>query len=1434
MSATSIINKLSWLLATFLAIQASIALAMTSTDEIYFNPALGIVFDQIEAYDAFDLQKMNRQGADYAVITTVLVESYASLISSLLIGAIPSYTCENIDSQPTIVIADGQADITESTEVFLKKWKSLVDSDFVMAAMLADMELLKKAVQHKNNSLARRNTSCTALALAAETLACFQRLESNCHEKYFNERKMLEAFEIPDFGNEVKALFSDVKPFLAMAGEAKIQKLIESGKSYEEVVLSLTGALKRSLEDSVRLYQDWYSSEQIALLLAEQGDWLQDILGLSKAERQLIKQLVDRNAELDNAMLDYLNGQYSADKERLVDQQSIGALSVYYRENLNAYIALKDTVLSKITALKADGSVLLKEAVAAADEEKEALQTTLDTIRHAAPKLMTGNLNETFKIYVDLDPNGSLTDTGRPLNTARVFLFSTLRQQLISISGCLNNETICSQGDANANPLIECEAKDRSTCTLLSEAGENIDLGVTVDNILQESDGSYSFYCPTGASCINSQRTISKKHMTHILEAIGVPPIVSISKNAKIFVDENLRNLRYEIDFNPFGELADVPPITVTLIENGSVVEPKKIAMIITEHVKTHVISKALNEWLVSMPFIQKAEQQIDTLFSLLAVELQKAPVECIYKSKSNDMRYEPCESTDEIPQGFKITASFQLGSIDPALHSSFGDTSYPIEVVVNQSGAYINAQSVPKALYTKLQSAANDHVNMLLKPLRISESSNLVSLSVNPLFESRFNQLNLAFLVSYRIGAGGCVSDNQEVRLDAPFVNVDNQVKAIFKNAGKVVEKCIRDGLIQRATASLKNQKIKLFGITAKLDDEPQFNSDLNSAVITIALDDQLSRTKVNLKNVTANQRGASFEIDFRTIDWNYKDPGENKNVSEKVGGIIEHRIRTIFRGRSDYFTIMNSELARDGFSFELLVHNLPYIGNYNLGRIYLNALTDRSLMELLKEVVPARLTQAVNHALKENIDIPDLGPIANINPSIRFDGDLLKLNATAELQLYGGVSAPIEIEMFPSHKVHVPNGKQIATTAITSLLTDVIPLKIPPFELKPATTQVTYFSNIGAYGVPFGFSVNVSVVKVDVLGIKITPKKLDLPDSISTTLNTPIIIPPYIVIAEPGFTYYLKKQGLTIDGAITIAEQSVAKIVNIDASIGLVDLNELKFELTGKLIAASSLPLFEAKGTIALKEKFVEYEAGTTKLLKPIVEARGQGRLDGKNLKAYNTTEIRILGIHISDDEFSLTVPPSKKIEDGTLSYGGSQGMLIGTLSFDLGSDLRLKNPNGKASAVIELGGWKAMSGSLVLDLYRAKLDFKALGITIKVIAPSVKAITPRVLLRILADLLKVDIKSLLKMKLDEIVVNLMDTNGKVDEQRSKVPECERPDCGPPPPQPNPTPVPPTPPVPVPLPGPCKEDCDEDPISEEEPGVEGYFACYEQIKGR
>jgi len=1396
--------------------------ATENTQPIFYNPTLEIIFDQIEAYNGFDLSKMNETGTNYQIVAEKLIEKKGSQISQLLTFSIPEYTCSLINSQPTIVFPNNVKTIDKSSAGLLKRWEALIDGDFIALSLFSDLELLKKSIEHSANSLERRNTNCASMALAVSTLQCFQSSKKDCHVAYFEQRKQLEAFELHKFDNEVQTLFSHLKPFLAVSGSEHLKQLLALGNGYAEDALSLTEIFREALRDSIVAYQSWYSSEQIALLLEEQGNWVQDILGLTQGEKQLIKELHSRHKKIDEAMLAYIEGRTNSANEALIENQSTRALLNYYKSNLAAYKGLKDSVLSKINSLKNNGSIVYQQAQDAVKDGNKIAKTKLNLATSAAPKLVEENLNKLFKLYVNLEPNGKLTTQGRPLNKATLFLFSKATKQSLVVPGCISIDgdvpTSCAKGAANANPLIDCDADNQNDCSASHDAGVNIDLGVSVDNILLEADGSYSFYCAPGASCINSQASISRERVTKLLDSMGVPPLVPIISEGKIFIDRNLKNLSYEIDLNPFGGLLDVKPLRLKVIENGSVITPENIGFAIANHVKKEVIPKGLEAWLYSMPFIEKVDAMTDQLFAFNFDGATPLRVEYIVTEGS------------VIPRAIEVIVPVNLASSDSDLQSLLGTESYDISVVINQKGAYIRANTIPKKLYANLQSVASGYVNKLLSPLKTAVNADLININVNPVFESRLNRIEMALLLSYSIDSSGCASAPQNLRLVAPFSDISKQVKGIFDNAKDIVAKCVADGFIKQATAEIQNQEITLFGIKTKIVEGPSFDPGLGKAIMSVQIADADTGISAVLKKVSAKANGSKFEIDFSTADWEHND------TSSKVGAIIQNRIESIFGGSSDYFSMKDTRLSRDGFSFELLVHGLPYVGNYNLGRIYLNALSDLKIVDILKREIKPRLISAVNHALKENIDIPDLGPITDISPIVEFKpDDQLALNANATLQLYSGVTAPIEIGIFPKPHVKVREGKQIALAAITSLLTDVIPISAGPFTFMPVPTQVQYFPNIGAYGVPFGFKVDVGIIKVEVLGIKITPKSFSLPDSISARLNSPIPIPPFIVIADPGFTYYINKKGLTIDGAITIVEQSVAQVVNIDSKIGLKDLKNLTFGLDGKLIAASSLPLYEAFGEISLKQKRLEYRASTSELLKPIIESKGEGLLDGENRKAVNSTSIRILGIHVASDELSLIVPESKRIEDGVLTFGGSQTLLIGTFSYDLSSDLQFKNPGGTATASIELGGWKAMSGTLALNLVRAKLDFKALGINIKVIAPSIKSISPRLLLRILADLLKVDIKSLLKMDLDEIVINLMDSDGKVDEQNSKPPKCDQPNCGAPPgPPPKPGPTPP-PPAPVPPTPPCTEGCPSPvPWAEEEPLVEGYFACYEQLIGR
>lgn len=1018
-----------------------------------------------------------------------------------------------------------------------------------------------------------------------------------------------------------------------------------------------------------------------------------------------------KKAEIDAAykemqVLEKAASEYSvADAEYMAAKMTTEYLSQHIGQNLAEWVRFKDDLLTKLEIFASSAEVLISAVNETELKEKlrEHIKKQVDHKLRSddVEKALNDGINQIF--YFEGVPNGQ-TLNGRALYDVKLFV--------------AKRENNASFDFGELPPKTDREYDFQPGDVDRVSADEKTYLGLIVRNVERKPDGTYKSHRIGAALNVSVDPEFTNAKLEEALAAMGVPVSIPI-RDFDFRISEDLKNFSYEMTVNPFGNGYAVESFELLIVKDGKLRPLETIAKEFKDE-SLKVVKPHAQKWLESFPVVQDAQGAVNGLVALVT-------------STDLDIAFDS-EDRLVLTAPIKIKSSFE----------SIPDVDYSVKLIVTRNGVIMRGDDLPYPLVEAVEKI------LTKKAKEIAGSKAELISHVTPILEIVDNVLSLSATIGISAEALGCRID-ANVTTTFPFDQLVDDITGEIGQIGTRAASCDAANKLNELVSSIQDSKVKFFGYDVSLGEF----SGCAASSCSVSLLVEHATGSMTVKKVIAGLQGAQVKLDLSEAEWD-----ENQ-----AGKFIAAELRGLFGAVDNYLKISKPKLSKRGFSFEADLTNIPYVGHLDLGRIFVNKIDFNSLEVVVRDTIRNRINKEITDFVARNGNIPDVGPIKNPTPVVTMGG-AFSLGMNAQIEVVDQL-LPIEIQLLPEFKFKF-DAAGAGRGILQSVISSIIPLKIGVVEIKEPL--VTRFAHLGLWGLKTGIKLDMDILKIEASGIGVTTKGVVFPDSIGGSVNAPISVGP-VVIANPGFSYHFKPKGFGISGDITVFASEIEKLVKIDGEItlkGLESLKDLHFELKGNLIAADSLALYTTTGEVHFRNQTITYRSGTNPMLKALIETRNDGDFDGRQKEASTRSSMRILGVKLSENEFKISVHGEKKdASDATsvISLMGEQGFGIGSWFYKVGSDLEFKKPEGAGGINIRLMGWDVLKGHIEASTSKTQLDFKALVFDITVIAPAIYKITPDLLLRTLADLLKIDIKSLLKKpELKKIVVNLLESNGKV----------------------------------------------------------------------
>ncbi|MDW9817142.1 hypothetical protein GOB25_19115 [Sinorhizobium meliloti] len=632
-------------------------------------------------------------------------------------------------------------------------------------------------------------------------------------------------------------------------------------------------------------------------------------------------------------------------------------------------------------------------------------------------------------------------------------------------------------------------------------------------------------------------------------------------------------------------------------------------------------------------------------------------------------------------------------------------------------------------------------------------------------------------------------VAADELVQLDT----VVNRILASGEQTARDIANCVVHKALDSVQQFLANKSLKLFGLTLAIDNAEALADDyaVNPAIgelwPVLKLEDT---TKCELPGPASGSiTGAVIHLADSNPRIDLSGIARNEAESTLLGRAVECRLRSLIApgGTIDF---QDYQISGDVYSVVVTIRNLPWLGDISLGRINLSAFGTEDPQKILTDAVgaalEARIGEEIAHRLAGQVTMPGIGDfelLADGTRVVLFGADArIELRGQVDIQgINASATLTIPFKGLPgSARVNLELG-QTLQDSILGAIADLLPFGGEQVQVS-APKLVRLDANGRRFGLVFGVTANFAMdpspgFKVEIRRIIVTDEDIRLGGQIRLRLGYDLEF-VYFAITDITVIYDTGEggghKGVMLQASVAPLASILKYIIKLEGELDLRELGSKRFTLNAALILLSSLDLMLATGTIDLDKTAITFEAKTSPAVAEVLDVHGSGKLLGEQGLASADAVMGILGVKLSETEMLACSKPCDGLPSPEmLRVRVHQNLLIGEASLLGTTDFELNNPQIGGRVDLDLLGWRPASATLDASLTSVVASLRFIGIGITVITPSIKTMTPELLIDILKSLLDIDLESLLKMKLKDITVSLMHGDGSVTTYQPSSPD-------------------------------------------------------------
>ena len=344
-------------------------------------------------------------------------------------------------------------------------------------------------------------------------------------------------------------------------------------------------------------------------------------------------------------------------------------------------------------------------------------------------------------------------------------------------------------------------------------------------------------------------------------------------------------------------------------------------------------------------------------------------------------------------------------------------------------------------------------------------------------------------------------------------------------------------------------------------------------------------------------------------------------------------------------------------------------------------------------------------------------------------------------------------------THRVHIAPDFSAKLDVDASNLQDVVAGKLKAF-IEPllkfgksgiAITDVRFVQNATlGVGLRTGLSIDLEQLgTISLTDVYIGSDGLKLNGRAELRTSTFIYLTPVpipILITKPGVYYDFSLEKVGVLGDFTILEANLADIAKINGEFSISDPDKFleTLSLEGEAVLMNTLPIVTTRGQIHFPALRADFEAQTSEMLEKIFSSRLSGYVDAHQQALGMETTMSVFGVELSRALVSILL---KQCPDICIEAMMGMNLPIGSADMTVRTGPFLVNGHLAARFDVRVKSYELGTVNLGVQLFRADLGFKFLGIGLDISTPSIEEMTPDHIAKILASLLDVSIEDLLK---------------------------------------------------------------------------------------
>ena len=568
-------------------------------------------------------------------------------------------------------------------------------------------------------------------------------------------------------------------------------------------------------------------------------------------------------------------------------------------------------------------------------------------------------------------------------------------------------------------------------------------------------------------------------------------------------------------------------------------------------------------------------------------------------------------------------------------------------------------------------------------------------------------------------------------------------RIKAAAELLVKALQKRLKSEFDHVLVASLPGKQIDLLGQTLKIT-----SAEVVDDAVSIDLEVTMNEEKLTVEDL----RLTAFELDGEKV----KGPKcDFRHVRIKPG--LKKYVAGVLNFDQNYLEFGQVRYTLDGvrFTVSIVIDEVGMVipcGEVTAGRDGIS-INQADLKEAFKNWVNTNLS---------SMTIGDLGPVKNI----KFNGDRTNLFAKPiEIWLDGemelswligeDVGIPFSIQVAPNlGKPKIDTDKLAQVTA--DLIKQILPEEL--FTASPIKNPRPLLPPGGPYGLQFDLEFKAWVFDVEDKGASLTTKGLDISPRISFRPIAMMPVPTGFAIVNAGVVVELDKiTKVGVVGDVTLGAAGIDKIIKTSASVTTIlgKKEELgNFDIDGKLVLVEVLPLLQVNGSVEFQKGTIDVEARTTGLLDKLIQVRDQMHINAFEGLYKQGGSLGVLGIRLAETDIEIHAFDAKIMASAMVDLPIVSARVLITVSPNL-SDFQ-----AEAGFEAKIGSFKLAGTHLLAKASLVDLNTSVLFLDVRILAPSIKTMTPDRILKSLLGIFDFDLESLFStLSKGEITISFLD---------------------------------------------------------------------------